>query len=1111
MRGNAHEARRTRLRYGDPVRVRPGAQLRLVEEEPTPILPASNDPGAGQVRRATVSRLRRGLAGLLLLIAVAITVAVSIQSPGFLYLLYVGVSFALGAISATTLVWALDAWKTPGSLPASGFEFEGLEPTESFSLIVPARHEKAVLDVTLARLTASDHPAFEVVVVVGNDDPGTRAVAERAAARHPDVFKVVVDPSWPKNKPKALNAALPYCTGTVIGVFDAEDIVHPALLRRVDECFQKTAADIVQAGIQLMNFHSSWLAVRNVLEYYFWFRSRLHLHARQRFIPLGGNTVFIRTPVLAAVEGWDSDCLAEDCELGVRLSALGARTAVFYEPDLVTREECPPTLAAFVRQRTRWNQGYLQTLSRGYWRSLPFRQRALGAYILAMPYLMAIAWLLVPAAIATALALKAPVGITLLSFLPLLPTLSMLVVEITALGEFCREYGERASPRDYLRLVLGFPLYQLVLAYAAARAVVREVRGARGWEKTVHLGLHLPSSAQPLAECPAGHLPRLGTRTHEPAISSPVVRRLRAADASMAGLVDSGGTAALRPAPFGPVGVGFVWKPYGGGPADSSDVLSLPVRGATRVGSQRSTWLSDASVRIGRLVHSHVDVVVQVTLVACVAAVLATNLFHWPDTQFDEGTYVANAWAVQHGVLAPYTYSYGHPPLAWLLIFLATWVSGVFGHASFSIDGGRELMLGVCLISCSLLYTLARRLQFARVFAAGAVILFALSPVAIFYHRAVLLDNPSIAWALAAFVLALTPRRRLWAFAASGVCFGASVLSKETTIILLPALVMAAAQNTDKRTARYCVTLFASFLALIALTYPLYAILKGELLPGRGHVSLVGYMIVQLLTRKGTGSVFDLHSETHAIVATWLQLDPWLLGAALALAPIALARRSTRPAAVAYLIQVALILRPGYLPNMYVIGLLPFGALIVTGSLEHLWRGMQASAFGWRRWSRGIVIVAALLPIAVSWGGRWVANDRQAMTVRLDGSRRAADRWLVDHVGRTKRLIVTDDVWIYLIEHGFDAHKMKGGFYSRTVVSYWPLDYDPAVKQRFPQGWRDFDYVVVNQDMRVTMTSTPTAAEAVAHSHVVASFGHGSQLIQIRAIEPAPAGRSRID
>jgi hypothetical protein len=77
---------------------------------------------------------------------------------------------------------------------------------------------------------------------------------------------------------------------------------------------------------------------------------------------------------------------------------------------------------------------------------------------------------------------------------------------------------------------------------------------------------------------------------------------------------------------------------------------------------------------------------------------------------------------------------------------------------------------------------------------------------------------------------------------------------------------------------------------------------------------------------------------------------------------------------------------------------------------------------------------------------------------------------------------------------------MEGGFFSDTVVSYWPLDYDPAVRKAFPQGWRDFNYIVVNQNMLDTMTNTPSSAAAVTHSRVVASFGQGLGLIQIRQI-----------
>jgi glycosyltransferase XagB len=118
------------------------------------------------------------------------------------------------------------------------------DPRLSFSLIVLARHEQAVLGATLSRLAAIDHPAFEVLVVVGDDDPETTAVAQRAARRHPGLVRVVVDFSRPKNKPKALNTALPACRGQVVGVFDAEDEVHPQLLRHVDARFAETGAEV---------------------------------------------------------------------------------------------------------------------------------------------------------------------------------------------------------------------------------------------------------------------------------------------------------------------------------------------------------------------------------------------------------------------------------------------------------------------------------------------------------------------------------------------------------------------------------------------------------------------------------------------------------------------------------------------------------------------------------------------------------------------------------------------------------------------------------------------------------------------------------------------------
>ena len=398
-------------------------------------------------------------------------------------------SLVLLTVASSTLIWMVDSWRTPESVAMTRFP-DPDAPQLSFSLLVPARDEEQVLARTVHRLLEQDHPDFEVILIVGDDDEGTAEVARQLADDNPRV-RFEVDRHPVKNKPRALNTGLPVCRGTIVGVFDAEDEVAPSLLRHVDSCFRASDAHVVQGGVQLMNFQSSWWSLRNVLEYFFWFSSRLHLHARKRFIPLGGNTVFIRADLLRKAQGWDPNCLAEDCELGVRLSSWGARVAVAYSPALATREETPPSLGGLYRQRTRWSQGFLQVLRKGEWRRLPTRpQRLMAVYLLTMPFMQAFAGVLVPISLASMVFLKAPDLFVLATFLPLLPTLVTVAIESVGLQEFGRQFGVKVRVRDYVKLCVGTLPYQLILAAAATRATFRELRGVRTWEKTSHVGAH---------------------------------------------------------------------------------------------------------------------------------------------------------------------------------------------------------------------------------------------------------------------------------------------------------------------------------------------------------------------------------------------------------------------------------------------------------------------------------------------------------------------------------------------------------------------------------------------------------------------------------------------
>ena len=412
------------------------------------------------------------------------------------YSTLIALSVLLTIIALTTLWWMLHAWRSRDALKSTSFSQTPRPAAHRFTLLVPGRHEQDVMGQTLDMLATQDHPDFEIIAIVGEDDPETDAVVRAAAARHPSLIKVVVDDTLPKNKPKAMNLALQHATGDIVGVFDAEDEVYPRLLSLVDSRFQETDADVVQGGVQLMNFTSSWWSLRNVLEYYFWFRSRLHFHAKEKFIPLGGNTVFVRKEWLDWSEGWDASCLAEDCELGVRLSSAGAKVVVAYSPEVVTREETPGTFVSLLKQRTRWNQGFMQVYGKGEWRQLPtLRQRLMARYLLTMPFIQAATGLLIPISVVLILTVKVPTAIALVSFVPLAPTLVLLAVEFTGLHEFGKTYGQKVRVRDYARLVWGLLPYQIFLALAAVRAVWRQLRGMNAWEKTEHSGTHRPAVA----------------------------------------------------------------------------------------------------------------------------------------------------------------------------------------------------------------------------------------------------------------------------------------------------------------------------------------------------------------------------------------------------------------------------------------------------------------------------------------------------------------------------------------------------------------------------------------------------------------------------------------
>ncbi len=106
---------------------------------------------------------------------------------------------------------------------------------------------------------------------------------------------------------------------------------------------------------------------------------------------------------------------------------------------------------------------------------------------------------MIPISVGVMLTAKVPTAITLLTFLPVIPTLITVAVEVAGLDDFARSFGLKARLRDYVKLVLGVFPYQVLLAFAALRSVWRQLRRDSSWEKTAHSNVHRLRSPDPLA------------------------------------------------------------------------------------------------------------------------------------------------------------------------------------------------------------------------------------------------------------------------------------------------------------------------------------------------------------------------------------------------------------------------------------------------------------------------------------------------------------------------------------------------------------------------------------------------------------------------------------
>ncbi|MEP2031006.1 MAG: glycosyltransferase family 2 protein [Paracoccaceae bacterium] len=231
------------------------------------------------------------------------------------------------------------------------------------SIMVPLLHEKEIAQALIARLSRLTYPKalLDVVLVLEERDEVTKETLTRT--KLPPWMKVIEVPyvDGLTTKPRALNYALDFCRGTIVGVWDAEDTPEPGQLETVAHHFHEAPPKVacLQGILDYYNPRANWLSRCFTIEYATWWRIIMPGLSRLGFvIPLGGTTLFFRRDALEEVQGWDAHNVTEDADLGFRLARYGFRTELI---PTVTHEEATCRPWAWIRQRSRWLKGFMVT------------------------------------------------------------------------------------------------------------------------------------------------------------------------------------------------------------------------------------------------------------------------------------------------------------------------------------------------------------------------------------------------------------------------------------------------------------------------------------------------------------------------------------------------------------------------------------------------------------------------------------------------------------------------------------------------------------------------------------------------------------------------------
>ena len=400
--------------------------------------------------------------------------------------------FSLGFLSCVALRVAA-AIRTKGPTNRRNLPIR-TEPLPKYSVLVALYKEVEVVPDLLSSLSRLNWPQskLEILLILEEDDLETMG-ALKTQKLQPNVEILTVPRLGPRTKPKALSYAMPVISGEFVAVYDAEDSPHPAQLLEAWNAFRNGAHRLacVQAPLHIRNGNRNLLTKHFAFEYAALFRGLLPALARNNlFFPLGGTSNHFKVTALKQVMDWDPYNVTEDADLAVRLSRFG------YSLDMITAptfEDAPDQLSVWIKQRTRWFKGWMQTfLVHGRSPLRALHEMRFRSYFVSQILLFGI----IVSSMSYAFIILVLISILIKylniesisifdTYLLVVDTLNIFL-GLSAFLLLGWRNLERPEKKGFWKVVLTTPAYWMIMSIASWRAAWQLCRHPFLWEKTPH-------------------------------------------------------------------------------------------------------------------------------------------------------------------------------------------------------------------------------------------------------------------------------------------------------------------------------------------------------------------------------------------------------------------------------------------------------------------------------------------------------------------------------------------------------------------------------------------------------------------------------------------------